>query len=232
MTQNESALPFQFKLPSPPHRIYPFAVTTDDFSHWLVTGLDEGDAEREFESRELLGYFTRFNREIGAIRKDWSDAKLARGIRYLYGSGSSYLWEMARLPPGRDVDGFFESVPQLYADLFEVRCTRFFSHLDRGPERANPLNGPCYMLWDMDGGIDSFRYSKVVAHLERSMEVLVQLTHSKHPATLESAIHGLGHMVGEFHERCLPPLEWVASREDVPVEIRDYAKAAVQGSIQ
>jgi hypothetical protein len=204
----------------------------DAFKHWLVTGLSEKDPDLEFEARDLARFFTRFNLEIGRIRKDWSDSKMAKGIRHLYGSGSSYLIEVSRLPPCREVSDFFDSVPQLYKNLFEVRCSRYYSHLDRGPERANPLNGPCYMLWDMDCGIDSFRFSKVPSHIDDSIRVLGQLATSTHPATIESAIHGLGHMIDSFRDRCQPPLERLASRADVPAELRDYADNALNHYIQ
>ena len=204
----------------------------DAFKHWLVTGLREKDPGLEFGARDLACFFTRFNLEIGRIREDWSDSKMAKGIKHLYGSGSSYLIEVSRLPPCREVSDFFDSVPQLYENLFEVRCSRYYSHLDSGPDHANPLNGPCYMLWDMDCGIDSFRFSKVSSHIEDSIRILERLATSTHPATIESAIHGLGHMIGSFRGRCQPPLEYLASRADISVELRDYANNALNHYIQ
>lgn len=204
----------------------------DAFKHWLEKGMAEQGSEIQFEARDLANYFTRFNRGIGSICLDYSDSRMAKGIWYLYGSGSCYMAEVSRLPPGREVNDFFDSVPQLYADLFEVRCSRFFSHLDRGSERANPLNGPCYMLWDMDAGIDSFRFSGVPAHIDASIRVLERLATSKHPATIESAIHGLGHMIDDFRDRCQPVLERISACGDVPAELRDYAVNAVHHYIQ
>ncbi len=204
----------------------------DTFQHWLETGMNECDSEIEFSPQDLVCHFTRFHREIGRIRDDWSDSQLAKGIRYLYGSGSCYLAEMSQLSPSSEVDRFFASVPHLYTDLFEVRCSRFFSHLGRGPEQPNPLNGPCYMLWDMDGGIDSFRFSKIPEHIGQCIRLLEHLTNSIHPATIESAIHGLGHMIDDFRGYCQPPLERVALRSDIPIELRVYANDAVHHHIQ
>ena len=194
--------------------------------------MNECDSQIEFTPRDLVCHFTRFNREIGRIRHGWSDSKLAKGIWHLYGSGSCYMAEISHLPPGAEVNDFFASVLHLYMDLFEQRCSRFFSHLDRGPEQPNPLNGPCYMLWDMDGGIDSFRYSKNADHIECCVRLLERLTTSTHPATIESAIHGLGHMIDDFRDRCQPALEQVSSRQDVPKELRDYADNAIHRYIQ
>ncbi|WP_411825391.1 hypothetical protein [Luteolibacter sp. AS25] len=91
---------------------------------------------------------------------------------------------------------------------------------------------PCYMLWDMDCGIDSFRYSGIPSHIEQSIQLLSQLAKSDHPATIESAVHGVGHLIGEFRDRCLPPLESVISRTDIPEELREYASQAIHHYIQ
>lgn len=204
----------------------------DSFQHWLESGLNERDSDIEFTTSELATHFTRFNREIGRICQNWNDSQMAKGIWHLYGSGSCYLAEISKLQPGPQVDDFFASVAQLYNDLFEVRCSRFFSHLECGPEQANPLNGPCYMLWDMDAGIDSFRFSGVASHIDNSLRLLKRLAESTHPAIIESAIHGLGHMIDDFRDRCQPTLEQIFSRDDVPTELRNYASNAVNHSIQ
>jgi hypothetical protein len=204
----------------------------DVFKHWLDAGLNGSEPELAFEVRDLVQFFTRFNLQIETIREDWNDSQLAKGIWHLYGSGSCYLSEISQLPPCRELDDFFNSVPLLYTNLFEVRCSSFFSHLDRGPEPANPLNGPCYMLWDMDCGIDSFRFTGVREHVDHSLRLLQRLSASTHPATVESAIHGLGHMIDDFRDRCQPSLERIISRTEVPLELRNYALNAINYYIQ
>ena len=204
----------------------------DPFLHWLETGLHELDSEIEFTASELAAHFTRFNREIGRISQNWSDSQMAKGIHHLYGRGSCYVAEISKLPPGPQVDDFFASLTHLYTDLFEVRCSRFFSHLDRGPEQPNPLNGPCYMLWDMDAGIDSFRFSGISSHVDNSLLLLERLAESTQPAVFESAIHGLGHMIVRFHDRCQPPFERILARDNTPTELRQYAYNAIYYYIQ
>lgn len=78
-----------------------FDQIMDAFKHWLMTGFSEKDPELKFEARDLARFFTRFNLEIGRIREDWSDSKMAKGVRHIHGSGSSYLIEVSRLPPCR-----------------------------------------------------------------------------------------------------------------------------------
>jgi hypothetical protein len=204
----------------------------DAFEHWLESGLNESDPSREFSRIELAEFFTRFNREIVAIQKDWSDPQLAKGIWHLYGCGSCYLNEVSQLEPASVVFDFFESVPLLYSNLFEVRCAAFFSHLDQGPEPANPLNGPCYMLWDMTCGIDSFRFSGRPEYIDQSIRLLDRLAMSHHYAVKESAIHGLGHMIDDFRDRCQPILERILSTQDLPQELQNYTKNAIDHYIQ
>jgi hypothetical protein len=204
----------------------------EEYQHWLEIVMHDVEANIVFQPLDHARHFTRFNREIGIIAAGIRDAKMAKAISSLYGSECGYLCDVSKLPACEEIDDFFDSVLILYSDLFESKCTQFYSHLDRGPERANPLNGPCYMLWDFDCGIDSFRYSGIPSHLDRSIQLLSQLIQSRHPATIESAIHGLGHMIDEFRQRCLPPLESVLLRSDIPEELKDYANQAIHYYIQ
>jgi len=203
----------------------------DPFQHWLESGLDQRDPEREFEGEQLIEFFTRFNRDIGTIRNAWSDAQLAEGIWYLYGCGSCYLGELSKLEPNIKTAQFFDSVIVLYKDLFEARCTTFFSHLDRGPEPPNPLNGACYMLWDMDCGLDSFSYSGRPEYIQLSIDLLGRLSASTHPAVIESVIHGLGHMMLDHRKQCQPILECIAAA-NLPPELKEYADNALNSCIQ
>jgi hypothetical protein len=203
-----------------------------EFEHWLECGLNQRNTDSEIAAGDLVKYFIRFNRDIGAISQNRTDSRMARSIWHLYGSGSCYLAELSRLSPSPDLSEFFDSIPHLYSDLFEVRCSRFFSHLDRGIERANPLNAPCYMLWDMDGGLDSFQFSGGASQIDHSIRLLERLAASEHPATIESAIHGLGHMIDDFRDRCQPVLERIILKSEVPIELRDYASNAIHHYIQ
>jgi hypothetical protein len=203
------------------------------FEDWLFLGMAETNPPEEIPRELLATYFIRFNREIARIREDWQDDELARGIWYLYGSGACHFSELHRLPPSPLVDDLFESVHVLYRDLFEARCSRFYSHLDCGPDvMAQPLNGPCYMLWEMTCGIDCFWHSGVAEHVQLSIRTLESLGRSSHPAVVESVIHGLGHMIGSHREACQPVLEEIMSRKALPVELRSYAHDAIYHYIQ
>ncbi len=145
---------------------------------------------------------------------------------------SCYLSKITLLEPDPIVFRFFESVQLRYSNLFEKHCTVFFSHLDRGPQPANPLNGPCYMLWDMSCGMDSFFFSKKPEYIGQCIQLLDRLAESKHPAVIESAIHGLGHLIDDCRDRCQPILERMVSTPGLPQELRDYANKALFHYIQ
>jgi hypothetical protein len=181
----------------------------------------------------LAKHFIRFNREIARIREDWQDDQLAKGIWHLYGSGACHFSELHRLPPSPLVDDLFDSLQVLYRDLFEVRCSHFYSHLDRGPDvLAQPLNAPCYMLWEMDCGIDCFWRFGVPEHVDLSIRTLAALGRSHHPAVVESVIHGLGHMIASHREACRPILEEIVGRKNLAPELRTYAHDAIHRYIQ
>jgi hypothetical protein len=201
------------------------------FEDWLLLGLADEDIPEPIPTETLAAYFIRFNREIARIREDWQDDELARGIWHLYGSGCHFS-ELHRLPPSPLVDELFDSVHVLYRDLFEARCSRFYSHLECGPDvMAQPLNGLCYMLWDM-GGIECFWLSGVPEHVSLSIRTLESLGRSDHPAVVESVIHGLGHMIDSHRDACQPVLEEIMSRKALPVELRSYAHNAIYHYIQ
>lgn len=204
----------------------------DAFQHWLTSALELTEPTITFEPTDLAKCFTRFHREIFTIQQKHSASHLNQIIWSLYGVGTGYLGEISNLPPCQEIDDFFASVPLLYQNLFEVHCTHFYSHLDRGPQPANPLNGACYMLWDMDNGIDSFWLSKTPSHIQHSIRLLEQLSHSNHPATIESAIHGLGHMNCDFRSTCQPILERILEKNEIPQPLRDYAHRAIYSIIQ
>ncbi len=204
----------------------------DAFQHWLDCGMNERYPDREFTPTQLAECFIRLNRGISTIKLSWGDSQLASGLWYLYGSGSCYLSNISHLDQDGIVTEFFRSVPALYSDLFADRCTTFFSHLDSGPEPANPLNGPCYMLWDMDGGIDSFWHSGRREYVELSVRLLEDLSALTHPAIIESVVHGLGHMVDNYRGKCQPILERIMDRAQLPQELKDYAANAIHHYIQ
>jgi hypothetical protein len=77
----------------------------------------------------------------------------------------------------------------LFEQVMASRCSPHLSHLDEQP--ANPLNGACYMWWDIlpiHGKPDDPERTDFDAEVLR---VLPQLLSIPHDACRESALHGV-----------------------------------------
>jgi hypothetical protein len=202
------------------------------FADWLLSGITGDDLPTQCPPEELAAHFIRFNREISSIKTDWTEEELAQAIWNLYGASHCYFADLTRLPPSQLISDLFDSVEILYRDLFEPHCSHFYSHLDSGPESAKPLNSPCYMLWDMTCGIDAFTFSDFSDHVSHTFQLLDTLAESQHPATLESVIHGLGHLTDDHYPLSQPILDRIIHRKGLPNELKTYATNALQGLIQ
>ncbi len=202
------------------------------YSDWLLSGFTGEDSHTECPPEVLASHFIKFNREISTIKTDWTEEELAQAIWNLYGGGLCYFSDLSRLPPSQLVSDLFDSVEILYQELFEPHCSHFYSHLDCGPESAKPLNGPCYMLWDMNCGIDAFTFSELSDHVSQIFRLLSNLAESQHPATLESVIHGLGHLTIDHYNLSQPILDRIIHRKGLPNELKIYATDALQSLIQ
>lgn len=88
------------------------------------------------------------------------------------------------------------------------------------------------MRWDGDAGIDSFRFSGIAEHIDNSTRLLELLLESTHPAVIESAIQGLGHIMDDFWDRCEPNFEYILFRGDVSRELHEYASNVLDHYIQ
>jgi len=115
----------------------------------------------------------------------------------------------------------FCSYEVLFREYFAVRCGPELGHLGEG----GPLNGVCYLWWDMDCW-----YA-----IPRDVSMLRSILAIEHPACQESALHGLGlerrsggagseveGIIDEFLER----------HANLIPGLREYALLARRGMIQ
>lgn len=205
------------------------------FEEWLDAALDRRDLDPEPSAENLADDFIRFHENAALLTQDIDDESLGEILRHLHGSGSCYLSIVARLEPSVRMDRFFESVRVFYRSVFEARCSRELSHLKRaGEPSSGALNGACYMMWDATCGLDCFFTMADGAHAEACASLLEDLAGSEHPAVVESAIHGLGHMIewDGLYERGAAILRKVRQRNDLLPDLLRYADDALLQNIQ
>ena len=94
------------------------------------------------------------------------------------------------------------------------------------------MNCICYMWWEVitwgwdKGDLDAERLNAKDLHV---MEVVLRLPNL---ACKESALHGLGHMVGHSDRAQAVIDDFLARNPDVGPELLQYARAARTGCIQ
>ncbi len=110
-----------------------------------------------------------------------------------------------------------------------VRCSPHLSHLDEQP--ANPLNGACYMWWDIlpvcgDPG------NPAMAEFDTEvLRVLSRLLAIPHDSCRESALHGLGEWRVFYPGIAHIIDEWLGRTYGLRAELIAYAQRAKEGDI-
>lgn len=203
-----------------------------DYEIWLANIFAQSDDDHVdfLDARAVNRYATRFNREIALILEAAGEQATADAIYYFYSdlSGQVY-WCVLNPSLGPLRVEFMQSVKSLYQHCFLPRCSRFFSHIDQGPEPARPLNGVCYMLWDM--GLEVHALNGDLEMLEQSLDVLSFALSLPSVACQESALHGLGHLAFKHRARTAPIVDQYLRRNDLLLELRHYAQAARVGYV-
>lgn len=124
----------------------------------------------------------------------YSDGQVNQGLQYIFNNSCSNLvFDIldGDFPFEKKMDAI-RSIKTLYNDCFEPRWAPVLSHIDE--PGANPLNGVCYMLWD----ITPLSYWEKRERAEEAYAAVFDVfrfaLNSSNPACVESALHGLGHL--------------------------------------
>ena len=118
------------------------------FEAFLADALSQGDSEFRYsnceQAQQLL---TRFNRQIDSIIDEYGEDNCSKMIWYLYGILSEMPKDVLDESVSTGRGDFFQSLRSLYDNGFAKYCEDC-----RGG--GGPLGTACYMIWDMDGGLD------------------------------------------------------------------------------
>lgn len=205
------------------------------------------------------GYLTRLFEDPGVLLPAYSDAQIDRGLNFLISSACSNhffaLFDEAVPWPKRERG--LRAIAILFRELYAVRCTVHFGHLesvlpgkaalnralagqwphlfgrlDIGPEPPNPLNGTCYMWWDICPLPYPFRTPQARATLSVVLDVLQETLRLPSPACQEGALHGLGHLQSDAPVEVQRIIDdYLRQKAGVHPALRDYARRAQSGSV-
>ncbi len=202
---------------------------------WYWNYDDNGEADwYQPEPSVLASYLCQLFENSRKLIEKYTPEQVAQGLYFICSNGSSYF-QTAREPSvTKEAQiAWVKSICSLYTDLFARECSRFYSHLDRGPEAPKPLNGLCYMFWDLDCLEGAAMFPGAEHLVEPIFEVLFCALKQANLACVESALHGLGHLEMYHPERTHRLIEGaLKSRTDFPVELETYAKNALEGYVQ
>lgn len=179
----------------------------------------------------LCAFIIRLNSKLPELLGRYTDWQLAMGLDYIYNPCcSNYAFSI------RDGDAplktrlaAIESMKNLYRDCFEIRCRPVLGHLS---ERGSEFNDFCYMLWDVTPINYCEGHKNRVAILDAVADVLEFALSMKNIACLESALHGLGHMVYKFPRAAEIIQSFINKADNIDSRILRYAEAAKTGYIQ
>lgn len=189
------------------------------------------------DADELAALFTYTMTNCGKDLAPFSEAQIAHGLNFMTtNSCGDVVMELKRpaLALARR-RAAIASLKTLYTDCFAKRCARALSHADDPVAAENPLNVVCYMFWDASplhhwsgGGADAAALNEAV------LDVLEATLAIDHPATQESALHGLGHtrQIDRTNPRPERIIHAFLKKNPTPPALKAYAEAAAAGCVQ
>lgn len=200
---------------------------TDPEWYW-----DDDDEAWNLPAEMLVQYLTRLFQEPLPALDQYSDAQLNQGFWFLVGCGSDCMHALfdARVAIADRLD-CVKAIGTLFEKLIAVRCSPHLSHLDEA--QANPLNGVCYMWWDIfpTWGRPGDPLQKELDH--EILSLLARKLVIPAVACQESALHGLGHWhISYSTEIRLIVTDFLEKSSSMRSELRSYAKAAKAGCVQ
>jgi hypothetical protein len=219
-------------------------VVEASFEDWInfIFGRERKDGHWAFDESELnwklpdevtADYLAQTYENPKFWRDRFTLQQIADGLSYTWSSSLGnicFLFADKGIPwPLRQ--RLIQSLVPLYQECFGCLCQSGLSHLNECAE--NPLNGVCYMFWDVCP-----LYGKPNEPSARDcdiecLRVMDQTLTIDHDACRESALHGLGHWAVAYPSRvALIVTQGLKTvRKRLRVELLNYAESAQSGSV-
>lgn len=122
-----------------------------------------------------------------------------------------------------------ESIYDLYSEFLRHACRSTLAH----ESRLTELESFTYMLWDVSP-LSSLAMMKSPDGSWPLLRVLERVLYLPHNGCIESALHGLGHMVHYRGDQVIPTIidRFVAATPGLHPHLKQYASAARVGHVQ
>jgi hypothetical protein len=162
----------------------------------------------------------------GRLSSLHSERAFGRALWYLMGSGRQ-VWSRVARAEGALAARAVLSLRSLYEGVF----ARLDFAADGSRDAEGELETACYMLWDMDGGLQppSGRDERLDGPKLATLDYALRL---ESPACWYSALHGLGHAGGASRARALIDAFVRHGGAALNPFLRAYAERARDGVVQ
>lgn len=215
---------------------------TDLYDAWIISlfnhaqkdgdwRFDDDRKPIEIPEKLLPDYLIKLNSDLPRIIKRYSDWQLGKGFSYIYSPTISNLCFSIRdgaAPIQNRVDAI-KSMKNMYKDCFEVRCHPVLGHLG---EESSELDSFCYILWDVTAlswcSEDHPNREEIYAAVSDVMEYALTL---KNLSCIESALHGLGHLVDFWPQAENIVEDFIRRSKNIDPRILSYAEKAKNGDV-
>jgi hypothetical protein len=184
--------------------------------------------------RVTVSYLTRLFENPVASLSAYSDSQLSQGLYYIVSNNvSDHMFALrdGRVPLPERLKGL-EAMFIVFDELFASRCSAnlcYLSEEDKGV--ANPLDGICYMWWDIlpIHGVTAGR--DTLATADTILDVITRILALD--SDRESALHGLGHWYYYDPTKITGIVDkFLASHRQIRPELFTYARRARKGHVQ
>jgi hypothetical protein len=186
----------------------------------------------KISSPVLVGYLTSLFERADVTLAEFSNAQLSQSFWFLLGHGTDVnIALFDPTVPWSERTRCYRSILALFELCFARRCGPFLSHLGEGGDE--PLNGLCYMWWDLFPTWGSARGPAGPDPVDAEiLAVLAEILVLDSIACQESALHGLGHWALHHHASTTATIDdYLVRHPPARPELRRYAESARAGCV-
>jgi hypothetical protein len=205
---------------------HPVNPANEQVWYWLPDA-----PEWKYNAEQDVEFIAEVFEHSGELVKPFSDAQLGQGFWYLVSNScSDFMYSLVDQKVGLTLRlRALRSFVPLFEQVMAVRCSPHLSHLDE--QGANPLNGACYMWWDI---LPIHGSPELPERAEFDAEVLVvlqRLLAIQHDACRESALHGISEWATYYPDVANIVDEFLSRTPNLRPELVTYAQSAKVGGV-
>lgn len=195
------------------------------------------------ESGMLVSYLTTLFESPAFLADRYTPDSIAKAMWFIFSTRSEYF-KQVRLDPINPEEQIrcIRSVATLYTDLLDRVCGDWGRDPDADLRERSKIDEAVYMIWDMDNLEGTLMFPEYHPHLvDPGLFVLeTVLRKCRTSACLVSALHGIGHCVGQAHSsghrelmgRLQRLVDGLVFSRELPAWLLEYAGAAHDGYVQ